>query len=85
MKKIELVGISEFAAAAGVTRQLIVTWRTRYPNFPSPYAQLICGPIWRRADAIKWLRHRADSKLDKKKRKIERLTRQLAKLKDEKK
>jgi hypothetical protein len=42
----QLVGVSELAAALGVSRQRASELRTR-PGFPAPVADLSSGPIWR--------------------------------------
>ena len=45
MKTNELMGISEIAAAAGVTAQAVSNWRLR-ADLPAPLATLASGPIW---------------------------------------
>lgn len=51
----ELLGISEIADLAGVTRQAVANWRLRYSDFPRPVADLKGGPVWRKADIEEWL------------------------------
>jgi len=60
----ELVGISEVAELAGVTRQAVVNWRGRYVNFPQPLAELRSGPVWKRDEIIAWLKQK-DGKMTK--------------------
>ena len=40
----DLIGISEIAKIAGVSRQAVANWRKRSSNFPSPIAELASGP-----------------------------------------
>jgi chromosome partitioning protein len=47
---LELVGLSEVAEMAGVSRQAVVNWRARFSDFPSPTAELASGPVWIRED-----------------------------------
>jgi len=55
---LELVGLSEVAEMAGVSRQAVVNWRARFSDFPSPTAELASGPVWIREDIEKWLKKR---------------------------
>ncbi len=57
----DLLGLSEVAELAGVSRQAVVNWRTRFRDFPQPAAELASGPVWERADIEKWLRRREGS------------------------
>jgi chromosome partitioning protein len=51
----KLVGISEIAEIASVTRQAVSNWRMRYDDFPRPVQTLQSGPVWD-ADVMKtWL------------------------------
>lgn len=54
----ELVGISEIAEIAGVTRQAVANWRVRHKNFPSPIVELKSGPIWNREEINLWLKEK---------------------------
>ncbi len=50
----ELVGLAEAANLLGVTRQALGNWRQRRDDFPQPLVELKAGPVWRRADIMKW-------------------------------
>ncbi len=52
----ELVGIYEIAEMAGVSRQAVVNWRSRFTDFPQPVADLRSGPVFRSPDVRRWLR-----------------------------
>ena len=54
----QLVGISEIAELAGVSRQAVSNWRTRFKDFPHPLAELSSGPVWQNEDIELWLRTR---------------------------
>ena len=54
----ELVGINEIATMAKVSRQAVVNWRTRFPAFPKPLAELASGPVFQRSQVRNWLRRR---------------------------
>lgn len=54
----DLVGLSEVAEIAGVSRQAVVNWRTRFSDFPPPAAELASGPVWTRDDIDNWLKRR---------------------------
>jgi len=51
-----LVGISEIADLAGVSRQAVSNWRLRYDNFPRPIQDLQSGPVWDREKAEAWVK-----------------------------
>lgn len=51
----ELVGIHEVASMAGVSRQAVVNWRNRFPDFPLPVAELRAGPVFSREQVRAWL------------------------------
>jgi chromosome partitioning protein len=57
----ELVGISEIAEMASVSRQAVTNWRSRIKDFPLPVAELMSGPVWRREDIELWLRNRGQN------------------------
>ena len=59
----DIVGINEIAEMAGVSRQAVVNWRSRAPDFPRPLKELASGPVFRRAQIRVWLR-RNNRKLD---------------------
>jgi len=54
----DLVGLSEVAEMAGVSRQAVVNWRARFSDFPAPSAELASGPVWVKEDIEKWLKIR---------------------------
>jgi chromosome partitioning protein len=54
----QLLGISEIAKLAGITRQAITNWRSRYKDFPNPTCELGSGPVWKREDIEHWLKNR---------------------------
>lgn len=56
MDNAELVGIAEIAAMAGVSRQAVANWRTRYDDFPRPLQNLQSGPVWERETAEAWVK-----------------------------
>lgn len=49
-----LVGLSEIAEMAGVSKQAVANWRSRYDDFPLPVAELRSGPVWGRRDFLAW-------------------------------
>lgn len=51
----QLLGVSEVAALAGVTRQTVVNWRRRDPAFPGPVAELSSGPVFDRTQIRNYL------------------------------
>lgn len=53
-----LVGLSEIAEMAGVTRQAVTNWRKRFADFPKPAQTLQSGPVWHRAEAERWLKNK---------------------------
>jgi len=52
---LELIGVSEIAELAGVSRQAVFNWQARHSSFPAPVAELRSGPVWRREDIEQWL------------------------------
>jgi predicted DNA-binding transcriptional regulator AlpA len=51
----ELVGISEIATLASVSRAAVNNWVARNPSFPKAIADLACGQIWEKSDVTVWL------------------------------
>jgi hypothetical protein len=45
---VDLDGLAEAAELAGIARAALSLRRQQHPNFPSPVAELRCGPIWLR-------------------------------------
>lgn len=60
----DIVGINEIADMAGVSRQVVVNWRSRAADFPLPLQELASGPVFRRMQIRAWLT-RNNRKLDK--------------------
>lgn len=54
----DLVGLSEIAELAGVSRQAVSNWRSRFKDFPQPKAELSSGPVWGKDEVILWLKRR---------------------------
>jgi hypothetical protein len=54
----ELVGLSEIAEIAGVSRSAVANWRARFRDFPKPVAELQSGPVFLRLEVRKWMRKR---------------------------
>jgi len=54
----DFVGIHEIAILAHVSRQAVVNWRARFPDFPAPVAELASGPVFHRDQVRAWLRKR---------------------------
>lgn len=50
----ELVGVAEIADRLGVSKQVVVNWRTRKPTFPRPVAELKSGPVWAKQAVLAW-------------------------------
>ena len=53
-----LLGVAEVAALIGLSRPALASRRER-DDFPSPVAQLACGPIWARQDIERYAMERA--------------------------
>ncbi|PPD58557.1 helix-turn-helix transcriptional regulator [Dehalogenimonas etheniformans] len=56
-----LAGLSEVAEMANVTKQVVINWRTRFEDFPSPVVELAAGPVWLREDINDWLKNRKEN------------------------
>lgn len=52
----KLLGITEIAELAVVSRQTVSNWAVRDDSFPRPLADLACGPIWDGTAIKEWLR-----------------------------
>lgn len=50
----DLLGIAEAAQLFGVTRQAFANYRVRYPDFPSAFVELKCGPVFIRDELLSW-------------------------------
>jgi chromosome partitioning protein len=51
-----LVGISEIAELARVSRQVVSNWRQRYDHFPRPVKTLHSGPVWDQEVVDSWIK-----------------------------
>ena len=51
----QLLGISDIAKLAGVTRGAVANWRTRHDDFPDPAEKLPSGPVFDRQAVADWL------------------------------
>lgn len=51
-----IVGVSEIAEMAGITKQAVSNWRERFADFPKPVADLKSGPVWRYPTVQDWAR-----------------------------
>src|SRR5688572_30223903 len=56
MEKPQLLGLSEIADFAGVSRQAVSNWRSRFDSFPRPVQNLQSGPVWDRESVEKWVK-----------------------------
>lgn len=56
-----LIGIFEIAEMANVSASAVVNWRKRFPNFPSPLADLKSGPVFSENQVKLWLARRQAS------------------------
>ena len=50
-----LLGISDIAKLAGVTRGAVTNWRNRHDDFPEPAEKLTSGPVFDRQEVADWL------------------------------
>jgi len=55
-ENIQLLGITEIALLAGVSKQAVTNWRARDPLFPKPVIELASGPIFDERKIKKWLK-----------------------------
>ena len=54
-KEMKLVGLSEIASLAGVTKQVVANWRSRdSKDFPEPLSELKSGPVWTLESVETW-------------------------------
>lgn len=58
-----LIGVFEIAELANVSASAVANWRKRFPDFPSPLAELKSGPVFSESQVKLWLARReaADS------------------------
>lgn len=55
----DLVGLYEVAEWFRVSPPTVSMWRKRYPEFPAPFVDLQCGPVFVLTDIIAWHTRRA--------------------------
>lgn len=51
----QLVGASEIASRTGMSRQAVINWAKRYPDFPEPIAVVSRVKLYRWPDIRSWL------------------------------
>lgn len=56
--KVILAGLAELSRATGVSRQVLVNWRSRHKDFPKPLAELSMGAVWDRRVVLRWVARR---------------------------
>lgn len=58
-----LIGVFEIAEMANVSASAVANWRKRFPDFPTPLAELKSGPVFSESQVKLWLARRgaADS------------------------
>jgi hypothetical protein len=64
MSESNLLGIYEIAEIAGVNPSAVANWRRRFPDFPSPVAELKSGPVFHATQINLWLQRRNDDELE---------------------
>jgi predicted nucleic acid-binding protein len=52
----DLVGVAEIAARSGHPVSTVQSWRRRHAGFPTPFATLAAGPVWRWPSVDRWIR-----------------------------
>jgi chromosome partitioning protein len=57
MEPKNLVGLSEIAELAMVSRQVVSNWRQRYDHFPKPIKTLQSGPVWDSEAVNEWVKN----------------------------
>jgi predicted nucleotidyltransferase len=58
MAALDVVGVAEVSELLGVSKSRVRQLaRNRPHGFPQVAAQLAAGPIWQRADVVRWKRH----------------------------
>lgn len=56
--EMELIGVREIAALAGVSSAAISNWRNRHSDFPKPIAEMQSGPVFQKLQIVDWLNRR---------------------------
>ena len=60
----DYAGTAEVAEYLGVSKQVVVNWRSRYKDFPPPVALLAMGPIFRLCETRDWYKAKLKEKKD---------------------
>jgi hypothetical protein len=63
MPGMDLIGLHEIAASAGVTPSAVANWRKRFMDFPAPIVDLKSGPVFQGAHVRAWLDKRQGKEL----------------------
>jgi len=63
MADMDLIGLHEIAAIAGVTPSAVANWRKRFTDFPAPMVELKSGPVFQGAHVRAWLDKRQGKEL----------------------
>jgi hypothetical protein len=63
MPEQDFIGLFEIAALADVTPSAVANWRKRFPDFPTPVADLKSGPVFDGAHVRLWLAKREGKEL----------------------
>jgi hypothetical protein len=58
-----LIGVFEIAELAAVSPSAVANWRKRFPDFPTPLAELKSGPVFSESQVKLWLAMRKDADL----------------------
>src|SRR6266481_4924677 len=61
MAETSLIGVYEIAELANVSPSAVANWRKRFPDFPSPLAELKSGPVFGESSIKIWLARRQAS------------------------
>lgn len=52
----DLVGVAEIAERLDRNVRSVHSWRSRYPDFPEPVAELTMGLVWSWPEVARWAR-----------------------------
>ena len=53
-----MLGVFEIAELANVSASAVANWRKRFPDFPTPLAELKSGPVFSENQVKLWLARR---------------------------
>lgn len=59
----DFIGLYEIASLAEVTPSAVANWRKRFPDFPTPIADLKSGPVFQGGQVKAWLAKRQGKEL----------------------